>query len=319
MLNVHLNGDLVRCPDIRAIHARLVEQRLAQCRCKYGFEELKCFKWVDYCNNRKEIKPISQFGRCFLSGSAFCPMHSERKINGLKTKNFQITNDTYRKLSSSAHYLVKKSEYKTLFLTLTFPKFKRYASNKEINQYFSRFMENLRKRHNCSGYIAVREFGSKHGRVHFHILLAIGFIPFPVINRIWCDTISDMCEFAPNAVTSDAKTRFIKNPVRALRYVCKYFAKCKGKPSESRLVFISNNIRIKHKTFNSEDSEFFTVNDLLDKYKSISVAFTSDYTTAYRINDPNEFDSFCQGYLYKIFNLDDKNQSLYTYYPENTS
>jgi hypothetical protein len=318
MLNVHLNGDLVRCPDTREIFKRIAERNLKECRCKYGMEEIKCPAWYQFCKNKDEVKLISQFGRCYLSGCDQCPAWHKRKTSGLKKKNFEITNNTYRKLSSSAHYLVKKHKF-PLFITLTFPPFKKYVNDKEINKYFSRFIENLRARHACHGYIAVREFGHKNNRVHFHLLLAMDYISYTRLNNIWCGCISDICSFAKNAVTSDPKTRFIKNPVRAMRYVCKYFSKSKGKPSESRLVFLSENVLIKHKTFDNSNCEFFTINDLFEKYNSLTVCQSSDYTTAFRIEDPAQFSQFCNEYLYKIFNLSDQNSNFRTYLPENSS
>lgn len=333
MLNLHLNGDIVRCPDIANIQRRLIEQRLQQCRCKYGMEEIKCHAWINHCNNQPDIKPISQFGRCFLSCSESCPMRTERKINGLKTKNYKIDNVVYRKISSASHLLVKTSEYKTLFLTLTFPKFKTHVTLKEINRYFSKFMENLRKNYDCTGYIAVREHGSKNNRIHFHLLVSLPFIPFPILNTVWCNTIDDICEYSPNAVQTDPKTKFINNPIRAMRYVCKYFSKAKGQLSESRLVFISNNLlseEIKTNYVNFDTGEItidvkrvsrikkqFPVcnipyNDLLKKYKSVKVTQTSDYTTAFRITDKLEFERFCTDYLYILFRLPDDSKQLIT-------
>jgi hypothetical protein len=259
-------------------------------------------------------------------------MHIKRRETGLMKKNFKIDHLTYRKISSASHYLIKKSNYKTLFLTLTFPQFKKYLSDNEANKLFSKFIENLRRRHNCEGYIAVRENGAKFGRVHFHLLLSIDFVSFPGLNSYWCDIISDYCEFAKNAVQTDPKTKFINNPTRAMRYVCKYFSKSKGTISESRVIFVSNNLlsrkevdyyddikkefiykRVSNikQSFSNENNEFFTVNDLFDKYTSLSVCGTSDYTTAFRFESKVEFEQFCNEYLYKIFGLfNEKNQML---------
>jgi len=330
---------MVRCPDTRTIQRRLMEQRLSQARCKYGMEELKCQAWFNFCKQDNSIKPISSYGRCYLSGCETCPMHVERKINGLKTKTFTIDNKKYRQLSGAAHYQIKKINNKPLFLTLTFPPFKKFINDKEVNKLFSQFMENLRKRHNCNAYIGVREHGSKNHRVHFHILVSIDFIPFPILNRLWCNTIADYCDYSPIAVQSDPKTRFIRNPVRAMRYVCKYFAKSKGQASESRLIFISQNLlsekiftgyydtttgeaiekRVStiQRNFGSCNYEYFTVNELLEKYKSIKAFKTSDYTTAFRIDDKAEFEDFCNDYLYKIFNLSGQSPGLRTSLPDN--
>jgi hypothetical protein len=314
MLNVHLNGDIVRCPDIREILLRKAEENFKHSICKYGTKETDCPAWITYCNNRNEIKPISQFGRCFLCGSEICPKHIDRHYLGSMAKTYKIDSSKYRKISSSAHYLVKVSDYKTLFITLTFPPFKRYVNDKEINRYFSRFVENLRKRYNCSGYIAVREHGSKNNRVHFHLLISIPFISFNRLNHIWCNTISDICHYSQNALQSDKKTLFITNPQRAMRYVCKYFAKCKGQTSESRIIFISDNVNIKHKFYGPGDIVPFTIAELFEKYNSITVCNASDYTTCFRFNASEEFESFCNNYLYPIFKLSPENPEFFTFH-----
>lgn len=308
MINVHLNGDIVRCPDIRAIHLRLSEQRLAEGRCKYNFTEIKCSAWLNYCIGRPEVKQLSYFGRCFLSGCELCPMHIKRVAAGSQKKTFKIDNQVYRKMASSAHYLVKESKNKTLFITLTFPKFKKKVSDNEINEYFSRYVENLRTNYDCGGYIAVREFGKTTHRVHFHLLLSIPFIPFPVLNAAWCNCIKDICNSSGRAILSDPKTKFINNPARAMRYVCKYFAKTKGQTSTTRLIFMSNNIIQKPK------SMYGSVQDLLTGYKGIYIQQTSDYSTSFRITNSNEFDRFCNNFLYPFFELSyKKNENLYAF------
>jgi hypothetical protein len=330
MLNIHLNGEVVLTPDFLNIQKRLIEQRLNQCRCKYNFEELKCPGWYNYCHNKDEIKPISKFGRCFLSGCDSCPMHVERKTNGLMKKNYGIDNRQFRKMQSASHYLIKKSEHKILFITLTFPQFHKYLSPNEANKLFSQFVENLRRRHGCEGYIAVRENGSKFGRLHYHLLISMPFVSFPDLNSYWCDIISDYCSFAPNALQTDPKTKFIKNPVRAMYYVSKYFSKTGATKSESRVVFISRNLlstkivdyydritkvptyktisNIK-KTFNYSETP---INDLFDRYPSLVVTYQSEYTTGFKITTAKEFNRFCDDFLYKIFDLPSESPELIT-------
>jgi len=328
MLNVHLNGDIIRCPDVRAIHARLAEERFKKCRCKYDFEEIKCRSWFDYCNKTDEIRSISSFGRCILAGSDLCPMHRKRQLDGLKEKTYKIDNVHCRKISGAAHYMLKSSDYKIIFLTLTFAKFKKYVTDKELNQYFRRYVENLRKRYNCQGYVAVREHGAKNCRVHYHLLLSIPFVSFDLLNTVWCNTIQEFCDYSKNAVQSDPKTRFIKNPQRAMRYVCKYFSKCKGSASASTLMFISRNLLskeietnffdiitgevIKERVSNIKKSIPNDIKDVLNGYKSIYIHQTSDYTTSFRITDKLEFERFCNNYLYKLFDLPDKQNKLLT-------
>lgn len=313
MINIHLNGDIVRCPDIAAIHRRIAEQREAENRCKYGIIEWKCERWKAFVMKLPEIKKFSDCGRCIFAYSESCPMHRNQVKTGSMQKKFKIDNQVYRKMASTAHYLVKESKSKTLFITLTFPKFKKKISDNEINKYFCRFVKNLRDYYECGGYIAARERGKKRNRIHFHLLLSIPFVPFLVLNAAWCRCIKDICYFSKNAITSDPKTRFINNPARAMRYVCKYFAKCKNQNSDSRLIFMSNNIIQKAKNM------YGSVNDLLKGYKGIYIQQTSDYTTCFRITDSKEFDRFCNNFLYPFFELSfKKNENLYSY-PLNTS
>jgi len=296
MINLHLNGDIVRCPDIRAIKIRLAETRLKEGRCKYGIHEIKCPVWVNHCMARPEIKSLSYFGRCYLSGCDDCPLRKKRVETGLMQKSYRIDNTNYRKMASAAHDLVKTSKNKTLFLTLTFPKFKSKPNEKQINESFSKFIENLRSNYNCSGYVAVREYGSIGNRVHFHLLCSLPFTDFVTLNSAWCHSISDYCEFSKNAVRTTKETIFIRNPGKALRYVCKYFAKSKGQSSETRLIFMSNNL------IKKPISVTYDVNTILKGYKGIYINQTSDYSTCFRITDPDEFMRFCNEFLYEEFN-----------------
>jgi len=309
MINVHLNGDIVRCPDMKEIQIRLAADRLKHRICIYNIHEDQCPVWQNSLQIWQNVKKNNDCGKCMLSGSDLCPGHRDRIDKGNREKTFKIDNTVYRKMASTAHYLVKESVNKVLFITLTFPKFKKKVSNHEINNYFSKYVENLRTNYNCGGYIAVREFGKKNTRVHFHLLLSIPFVPFPVLNAAWCSCIKDICYTSKNAVTSDPKTRFIHNPARAMRYVCKYFAKTKGQVNDSRLVFISNNIIQRHKQIKGENC-----NDLLKGYKGIYINQTSDYSTLFRITDPASFDKFCTGFLYPLFELSiKKSDYLYSF------
>lgn len=295
MINIHLNGDIVRCPDIRAIHKRTAERKDIKKICRYNIYEDNCKAWQNSLQNWQAVKKNHNCGRCMLSGSLVCPGHVARAKQGRKEKNFTITNQVYRKMSSAAHDLVKSSKTKTLFITLTFPKFKTEYNEKTINTCFSKFVENLRRNYNCSGYVAVREYGENNHRVHFHLLCAIPYVKFNILNAAWCAAISDISESSPNAVRTTKKTLFIKNPVKALRYVCKYFSKARHTKSKTRIVFISNNlIKVPINVIGS-------VNDILKGYKGIYINRSSEFTTTFRITNPDEFARWCGNYLYEAF------------------
>jgi len=303
MINIHLNGDIVRCPDIAAIQKRVAEIKDIHGICKYNYNENSCSTWLIAVRTHKYS------GRCVFSGCSDCPGHIAQTEKGRKEKSFKIDNVVYRKMSSAAHYLVKEAKTKTLFITLTFPKFKKKVTDNEINNYFSKFIENLRKNYDCGGYISVRERGKKNNRIHFHLLLAIPFVPFSALNDTWCNCIKDICYYSKNAIQTDPKTYFIHNPIRALRYVCKYFSKAKNQVSKTRLVFMSENI------IQAAFKYYGNVRDFLTGYKSITFTQSSDYTTMWRINDAGEFNRFCNTFLYPLFELSDKKTELYSFKP----
>ena len=335
MINLHLTGDIVRCPDISAIHKRAQEIKERHRICQYGYMEDTCQAWQQSLLNWQQSIKNFNCGRCMLAGCDLCPGHLKRKELGNKDKTYKIDNTVYRKMASAAHFLVKESKSKTLFITLTFPKFKRKVSDEEINKYFSKYVENLRTNYDCGGYIAVRERGKQTNRIHYHLLLSIPFVPFATLNDSWCNTIKDICVFSRRALTTDKKTVFIRNPVRALKYVCKYFAKSKGQVNNSRLVFMSNNI-LSHETnvidhykkngkpvfkraTNIQKKYYESAESILSGYKSIFIQQTSDYSTSFRITDSKEFNRFCNTFLYPFFELSSKvNENLYSF-PANTS
>lgn len=299
MINIHLNGDIVRCPDTKAAKIRNYERRDANGICKYGVHESSCSAWNDSLKNWQNVKANNDCGRCMLSGSLSCPGHRKQVETGRKEKTFKVDNVIYRKMASSAHDLVKTSSYKTLFITLTLPEFinKTEPDEKYVNECFSKFLENIRKNYNCTGYIAVRERGNDNNRLHYHLLCSIPYISFAALNSAWCAAISDICLFSRNAIRTTKQTLFIKNPGKALRYVCKYFAKSKHQSSRSRLVFMSNNL-IKKPIYRPG----LNIVDLLRPYKGVYINQTSDYSTVFRITDAESFMKFCNEFLYPEFN-----------------
>lgn len=296
MLNIHLNGDIVRCPDLSAIKKRIFEQNYAKRICKYNIHEDSCQAWQNSLRSWQNVKNNADCGRCLLAGSMLCPGHLKQKETGQQEKSFKIDNTQYRKISSAAHDLVKTSKYKTLFLTLTFPSFKIEPDEQQINQCFSKFVENIRKNYNCTGYIAVREFGGNTNRVHFHIICGLPYTKFDALNNAWCSAISEFCNYSKNAVRTTKETLFIRNPIRALRYVCKYFSKARGSVSKTKLIFMSNNLIKKPIQVTG------SIQDILEGYKGIYINRTSDYTTCFRITNPEELSRFCHNFLYDAFN-----------------
>lgn len=320
MLNVHYNGDVVRCPNIRRIRIDNAKHQIESgvAKCEFCIES-QCKQFTDW----QMLKPKARLNkRCMFNKFKIivdkdgfewrdykCIKAKERYINSLKKKTYKIDSTIYRKISSAAHYLLKSSKYKTLFLSLTFPKFKKLkTSQDEINECFSKFVENLRKNYGCTGYVAVKEYGKINNRVHFHILVSMPYHSFIDINSAWCSAISTISYFSKNAVTSDKKTRIIKVPVKALKYICKYFAKSKGATSESRIVFISNNIIKKPIDYSDIPSHM-----ILDNYNFDYIKKTSEYTTLFRITDEKNFMRFAKEVIYPWFNQNSDNIQMKYY------
>lgn len=350
MLNIHFNGEVVRCKNMKIIANRTAERFEAENRCKYGIVKLSCHSWVKHCQLHDDVRTISSYGKCNLAGCDNCPEYKKRSDNGNKKKTFTIDWKKYRQISSAAHYLIKESPHKTLFLTLSFPQFKRrapyphqtYQSRADLianhkytksfyydeisNIKFSQFAENLRKNHNCSGYIAVKEYGEATQRVHFHFIVSYPFIDFRYFNDIWVNCISDICFYSSCAVRrAPGAPAIIRNPARAIRYVCKYINKSYGIKSDTRVVFISRNLlsekyTIKKNVFNYETGQYeektetvtrskirFRIEetennhiDYLKGFKSIYIN-TFDHVTVYKITDRREFNKFCHQFLYPLF------------------
>ena len=317
MLNVHFNGEIIRCPDASGNYMKLVQARELSKICQFGVKEETCktfqgWQMLNPARNMNrgccmlDVDPViketpnteSKYLKTVKWSHYICPKAQKRYLASISPKKFKIDNIAYRKMSSAAHWMVKESTSKTIFLTLTFPKFKKdEITEKQANECFSKFAENIKKTYGCTDYIAVRERGEENNRLHFHILCAIPFIHFSKLNNAWCNAISDYCEFSNCALQSRRGHRVIKNPVRAIRYVCKYIAKCKGLKSDTRLYFISNNTIRKPFVINGRP---FNISDVLKNYKSVQVK-EFDYVTRFRITDLKEFNHFCVTFLYALF------------------
>jgi hypothetical protein len=333
MISVHFNGEIVRHRNMKVIAARTIERFDSENRCKYGTDETMCQAWLKHCRDDKKIQPISKYGRCTLPGCETCPQYKKRIKQGNKKKTYTIDWKKYRQLASAAHYLLKESPNKTLFLTLTFPAWKKkhkftksFYYDEISNVKISNFLENLRTNYGCSGYIAVKEYGETTKRVHFHLIISYPFIDFRLFNNIWVNSISDICEYSACAIRHKSGVPvIIRNPARAIRYVCKYIGKSYGITSDTRIIFISRNIlssKIEEKKFiwNYSKQEYEHVTetrrisnikysipekeynhvDYLKKFKSIYIN-TFDHVTVFKITDRREFNRLCSEFLYPLF------------------
>jgi hypothetical protein len=75
---------------------------------------------------------------------------------------------------------------------------------------------------------------------------------------------------------------------------------------------------IKPRRFDNKNCEHYRFSDLLNKYCSVKMIQTSDFTYTYRITDKLEFQQFCNEYLYTLFNLH-HNKTDFNGYPNSLS
>jgi hypothetical protein len=299
MLSVHYSGDIVSTPDKEVGYLLECKRKRIKQICKYNQYESACKVWQNCIKTYQNIKRTNQEGRCELDNKICCPGRMKSFLNSLKKKTYKIDYMTYRKLASASHSLVKNSPHKVLFLTLTFPKFKHdEITDKQANECFSKFVENMRTNYQSGGYIAVRERGSVTHRLHFHLLIDLPFIDFRIINGSWLHSVSDFCIFSNRALFSDKKARFILDPIRATKYVCKYFAKVREE-SESKIYFISNNLIIKPYRFDVNGS-FNNVGDFLDRFRC-EIVSQSDYHTTFRACNPEKLTELYKEIIYPLF------------------
>lgn len=299
MFSIHFNGDIIRHPDIKAIKTRIAEKYDAEQRCKYGVQKHYCSAFLNFWRESTPVEKLKKDFICPLAGCSMCPQHKVRKRTGEMEKTFKIDHLTYRKISSGAHYLAKECEHKILFLTLTFPEFKKpeYENDEQkLNAAFVRFRDNLHNNYGVKNYIAVRERGGKNNRYHFHLLCDIKFVDLRRINSAWCYSIRDICKSSKNAIQTDKKCRIIGNPTRALRYICKYFSKAINTRSRSRVVFLSRSLILKPVRERLHLSYFL-------KNYDFRFRITSPYTTHFRIDNYKQFKKFCEEYLYPAFEI----------------
>lgn len=305
MITAHFNGDIVHSANMKRIAEERQIRNNQERKCIYGRDELQCDQWRSYCYEQPEVKKISEFGRCSLQKCDRCSLYRMRKEAGNKIKKFKITQQDYRTMSSGAHWLIKTNRNRVLFFTLTLPpthKKHKYLFNTYLNEisneFFSRFMENLRENYKCSGYVAVKEHGYKRNRVHFHVLANMPFTDLRILNNAWCHAIQSICRYSNCALQTRKENRLIRGDTgRAIKYLCKYFSKAKraGDESYSRLVFITHNLL--NKKISVDDLHPETI---LKGYKGIYIN-KCDFVTIFRITDSESFKKFCDEFIYELF------------------
>lgn len=193
----------------------------------------------------KESVKIENIGRIVIMPRFYVNGLSEsamiqRKNAAKSKKTFRVSPKIRRDALNKSVALVEKQKTYIHFLCLTFPFM---PTDKEANNYFSMFMENLKKNYNAKSYIATKEY-QNNGRPHFHLLVEMPYQKYTVLNKAWNMTYRKKNIFSNNALTTRKGFNTIrKNPIKAIRYITKYMGKDIETVSENRVYFTSHDLK----------------------------------------------------------------------------
>lgn len=311
---LHFSGRLVVQPDTSGSYFTRIKRNLETGRCRYGFKCLDCPVFINYEIERQVRTGVVEKiipKLCPADRDPGCPGRKKQVETGSKVKNYTFTGSTYNQVADRAAWLFHNSENRLLFITLTFPKFKRDVTENELNQAFSRYVENLKKNYSCGGYIAVREGDGVTCRYHYHLVCDLPFVRFSKLNRAWLHTISDFCDFSARAVTSDPRARLVRSTSGLVRYLCKYLSKSRGSVSRSRILFTDR--RTAQALVKCEITE--RPGDFKPQYKTLMRHVYNDFCAAYTFQDPREHNKFIREVVLTWFGS--RKSKNYTYhYPD---
>lgn len=302
--SLHYNGSIVTHPDNRDTYGNRIAANLKKGLCVYGKSCLHCPVFVEYEKERqrktgpKKIKARD----CPLKGSPDCPHNIQQRAHGLTDKTYSITHKIKNQISDRGAWLYQNAENKLIFVTLTLPPLKKIITDEnlqiELNQAFSRFIENCKATYGLRHYIAVRE-GSQHGkRYHYHVIMDIPYNDFRKLNAAWLHTLSDLCYFSKNALTTDKEARFIRSISSATRYIAKYVSKAGKEKHKTRVFFCDRET--------AQAVVKTLIDHTIDDFKAAGFPFQgyryNDHVVRYSINDRILADKFFYTAVQYLFN-----------------
>lgn len=312
-MTLHYKGGIVTHPDTGLSYAAKIAKYKTDGKCKFGVKCVSCTAYRNYeINKQKDAGTYPQeiiFKDCGLykdkTYKNYCPGRRRAIETGSKEKKYAITPKVYRDIADRVAYMKQNGHNRLLFCVLTFGKYKYQPIEKERNEAFSRFIENLRRNYGLLHYLAVREGDGVTTHYHYHCIFDIPYTRFARINSAWCSSISDFCYHSPNAFRTKKKSRFIRDAAGAVRYICKYISKCKGAVSSTRIFFCD------HDTARAYVQTQFngSIKELRKQFKSLTRRKLNDFVCEYTFSDVKEQNVFYQSML-KHFNLPDKDGVL---------
>lgn len=328
---LHYSGNVMSHPDTAEQYAARQAYNKSRSICKYKKYIPSCPYVQERAKNARFDEKIN-LSQCQFSNCDGCPGRQMMQEVGNTKKRFRITNTHFRDLANRAGWLYHNSDNKLLFITLTFPEFKkkRYFNNikhngkkfhfiskkpgtNRLNNAFSKYVENLKKNYHRGGYIAVREGNSFNTgnnkdviRYHFHVVVSLPYIPFNKLNSGWLAAISDFCESSANALTTDKKARFVTSPARAIRYIAKYMSKSRGTSSHTRIIFIDRTTAQAVVKKRIDD-----LPELIDNFGSIEKHQLNDYVAIWSVKNWQEQERFIKEVVQVYFKSHSQGTYLY--------
>lgn len=335
MLSIHFNGDIVSHPDYNEVHKKAQEIRDLHRICIYNYHEVSCLPWLI------KVKTGKHSGRCDLAGCADCPGHKRRLETGNKGKHYKIDHATYRKMSSSVHYLLKaskdiaiekfnvkcsklkrltkkdgtptkaylkaqsKTRVKAIFITLTFPRFrKKHRLTKTIfeNETLNIYFSKFMENLRKNYSCVGYVAVREHGENN---TLRTHYHVCLAIPFIDLRTLNTVWSNTIQTICFPSRNCLQSDKKTRVIYdtigAVRYMCKYFSKSRGAE----SNSrlVFISHNLIKTAEKYTGKIEDILDGYDSVTYYETSDYTATFRIIDPKEFKEFCMLFLYELYGL----------------
>jgi len=319
VVTLHYNNTLIVHPDTSNSFAVGLKKNLAAGRCRFGLKCLSCqwFLKVEQMNQRaagiiENIVPKNcQIYKDNVLKSG-CPGVKKQRECGSKEKSFGIDFKTYSAIADRTAWMYQNRQNKLIFIALTLPELKTELNENQLNEAFSRFIENLRENYHLRHYLAVREGDGINKRYHYHCIFDIRFTSFTRLNSAWCHSLSDFCNFSKNAFRTKKKSYFIRDVAGAVRYISKYVSKTIGEKSKTRIFFCDR------ETAQAWIKQRFDhdINDFRADFKTMDKRILNDYVCRITFKSKRDQNQFFNTIVKILFKSDWTAAGLYIF-PDN--
>ena len=241
-----------------------------------------------------------------------CPGVKKQRECGSKEKSFGIDFKTYSAIADRTAWMYQNRQNKLIFIALTLPELKTELNENQLNEAFSRFIENLRENYHLRHYLAVREGDGINKRYHYHCIFDIRFTSFTRLNSAWCHSLSDFCNFSKNAFRTKKKSYFIRDVAGAVRYISKYVSKTIGEKSKTRIFFCDR------ETAQAWIKQRFDhdINDFRADFKTMDKRILNDYVCRITFKSKRDQNQFFNTVVKILFKSDWTAAGLYIF-PDN--